>query len=246
VSELIQAPAKLTTYLHMKGLRGDGFHLLEAEMVSVDLFDRLTFAEGSGLAISGIGAEHLSNGPDNLVSRALGLVGRQAAVGLEKAIPAGGGLGGGSADAAAVFRWAGVDDTALAASLGSDVPFCLRNGRALVSGVGEIVERLNFEPRNYTLLMPPISVDTRAVYKAFDLGAGDRSHWCERNHLQQAAIAVEPRLLAWKRYLEESTGAEAVMAGSGSTWFVEGAHAQPADVESQGARWVAVATTPGS
>ena len=53
---------------------------------------------------------------------------------LDKRIPHGGGLGGGSADAAAVFRWAGVDDLALAATIGADVPFCIRGGRARVAG----------------------------------------------------------------------------------------------------------------
>ena len=69
-------------------------------------------------------------GRSNLVSRALRLVRRRAAVHIHKALPHGGGLGGGSADAAAVLRWAGFDDPARAVELGSDVPFCLVGGRA--------------------------------------------------------------------------------------------------------------------
>ena len=75
---------------------------------------------------------------------------------IDKRIPPGGGLGGGSADAAAVLRWAGVDDLAAAAALGADVPFCLVGGRARVRGIGEVVEPLPFVDRTVTLVMPPL------------------------------------------------------------------------------------------
>src|SRR5204862_6017924 len=100
---------------------------------------------------------------DNLVRRALALTGRRAHVRLGKRIPAGAGLGGGSADAAAVLRWAGIEDVALAARLGADVPFCLRGGRARVRGVGEVLEPLPFEARTYTLLLPSFGCSTVAV-----------------------------------------------------------------------------------
>ena len=105
------APAKLTISLRMTGVRPDGYHLIDAEMVSLDLADTLVFAEGDSLSIvteataSGALAVHADD--DNLVRRALRHVGRTASVMLTKRIPAGGGLGGGSSDAAAVFRWAG-------------------------------------------------------------------------------------------------------------------------------------------
>ena len=79
---------------------------------------------------------------------------------VEKHIPAGAGLGGGSSDAAAILRWAGVDDVELAASLGADVPFCLVGGRARVTGVGEIVEPLPFVARTYTIVTPLFGVST--------------------------------------------------------------------------------------
>ena len=99
---------------------------------------------------------------------ALRAAGRTAQVRLVKRIPAGAGLGGGSADAAAVLRWAGVDDLAVAASVGADVAFCLRGGRARVRGIGEVVEPLPFEDRTFTLLTPPFGCSTRAVYRAWD------------------------------------------------------------------------------
>ena len=105
-------------------------------MVALSLVDELVFEPGgSGLIVdtaAGVRPEHLPPAGANLVEAALAACGRQAAVRLTKRIPIGGGLGGGSADAAAVLRWAGVDDFALAVALGSDVPFCLAGGRRVV------------------------------------------------------------------------------------------------------------------
>jgi 4-diphosphocytidyl-2-C-methyl-D-erythritol kinase len=160
-------------------------------------------------------------GRDNLVLRALELTGRRAAVRLRKRIPAGAGLGGGSADAAAVLRWSGVRDAALALQLGADVPFCLQGGRAVVRGVGEVVEPLPPEPALFLLCTPPVAVPTPDAYRAFDeLGAGP-SDPERRNDLEHAALAVEPGLALWRDLLLEITGRRPQLAGSGSTWFVE-------------------------
>ena len=137
-SDVVRAPAKLTLSLRIMGVRDDGYHLLDAEMVTLELHDTLTFAGGDGLTIGGPFAAGIATGEENLVRRALRAVGRTAAVRVDKQIPAGGGLGGGSADAAAVLRWAGCDDLDVAARLGADVPFCLAGGRARVQGVGEV------------------------------------------------------------------------------------------------------------
>ncbi|MCL2393913.1 MAG: 4-(cytidine 5'-diphospho)-2-C-methyl-D-erythritol kinase, partial [Acidimicrobiaceae bacterium] len=163
----VQAPAKLTLSLRVTGVRDDGYHLLDSEMVTIDLADSLTFAPGDGLEVVGTAPA----GPGNLVLRALRAVGRTAAVKLVKRIPVGGGLGGGSADAAAVLRWAGCGDLEIAAGLGADVPFCLVGGRARVTGIGEVLEPLDFAPlagRTWTLLTPPFGVSTVAVYREWD------------------------------------------------------------------------------
>ena len=206
----VRAPAKLTLSLRVTGIRVDGYHLLDAEMVTLDLADELEIIEG--------GENDLP--ADNLVSRALAAVGRRAHVRLVKRIPAGAGLGGGSADAAALLRWAGCRDLAVAASLGADVPFCVVGGRARVRGVGEVVEPLPFEERTFTLLTPPLHVSTPAVYTAWDeLGGptGDRG-----NDLEPPALVVEPRLVEWRDRLGSATGITPRLAGSGGTWFVEG------------------------
>jgi 4-diphosphocytidyl-2-C-methyl-D-erythritol kinase len=216
----VDAPAKLTISLRITGVRDDGYHLIDAEMVSLDLADRLTFAEGDGLEVRGATGLAVPADDDNLVRRALRLAGRTAHVTLDKAIPAGAGLGGGSADAAAVLRWAGVEDLDLAASLGADVPFCLRGGRARVSGVGEVLDPLPFEARAFTLVTPPFGCSTPAVYRAWDDLGGPTAEGA--NDLEPAALVVEPRLAAWRDRLAEATGQVPTLAGSGATWFVDG------------------------
>ena len=134
-----RAPAKLTLYLRVVGVREDGYHLIDAEMVSLDYGDSLEIGDGDGLEVVGPCSAGVPTGKDNLVCRALGLTGRRARVRLDKQVPAGAGLGGGSADAAAVLRWAGCDDLAVAATLGADVAFCVVGGRARVGGVGQVV-----------------------------------------------------------------------------------------------------------
>jgi 4-diphosphocytidyl-2-C-methyl-D-erythritol kinase len=219
-----RAPAKLTLSLRVVGVRnGDGYHLLDAEMVTVDLADELEFRDGDGLDI--VGGSAVPEDDTNLVRRALRAVERSAHVRLRKRIPMGGGLGGGSADAAAVLRWAGVTDLGLAATLGADVPFCVVGGRARVRGIGEVVEPLPYQQRRFTLLTPPLFVSTPAVYRAWDELGGPAADG--PNDLEAAALMVEPRLAHWRDRLGDTTGATPVLAGSGSTWFVEGCFEGP-------------------
>jgi 4-diphosphocytidyl-2-C-methyl-D-erythritol kinase len=222
----VLAPAKLTLSLAVTGIRPDGYHELRAEMVALSLADELTVTEGGrGLSVSagpGVRADAWGNEQDNLITRALAAVGRRAAVHVVKRIPPGGGLGGGSSDAAAILRWAGCTDVGTARSLGSDVPFSLVGGRAVVEGTGEVVTPLAFVPRGFLLLIPPFGVDTRRVYGAWDDGCRPGSPARGANALREAAQMVEPRLGPWRDALGELTGEEPELAGSGSTWFVEG------------------------
>ncbi|MDA8062192.1 MAG: 4-(cytidine 5'-diphospho)-2-C-methyl-D-erythritol kinase [Actinomycetota bacterium] len=239
----LEAPAKLTLSLRVTGVRDDGYHLLEAEMVTVDLVDTLEIGPGDGLSVVGpadglgvvgpagrLSAAGATGAPvpadgTNLVNRALRALGRQARVRLTKRIPAGAGLGGGSADAAAVLRWGGCQDLMVAAGLGGDVPFCLVGGRALVSGIGEQLVPIplaELEDQAFTLLTPPLGVSTAEVYRAWDRLGGPRGE--RDNDLEPAALEVEPRLAVWRDRLGELTGEEPRLAGSGSTWWVPGEH----------------------
>lgn len=184
----------------------------------IEVFDAVRWSgapsSGPGEAIATV-----PSGPSNLVSKALALVGSRAAVSLIKRIPAGAGLGGGSSDAAAVLRWAGIDDPLAAATLGADVPFCVHGGRALVRGIGEVLEPLEFEEASFVICTPPLAVATALVYRAFDeIGpqGADGS-----NDLEAAAICVAPELAWWRALISDATGCTPVLAGSGASFFVE-------------------------
>lgn len=224
------APAKLTLSLRIVGVRADGYHEIDAEMVTLDFGDRLDIDPGgSGVEmIDRTGRPHPGWGEDdedNLVRRALTLARRTARVTVAKAVPAGAGLGGGSADAAAVLRWAGFDDVKAAASIGADVGFCLAGGRARVRGIGEIVDPRPHRPERYTLLTPPLSCPTPAVYAAWDELGGPVGP--NGNDLEPAALAAFPELARWRDQLADATGQTPRLAGSGGTWFVSGSHPGP-------------------
>lgn len=215
----VLAPAKLTLSLRITGVREDGYHLIDAEMATLDFADELLIEEGEGLVmLTDYEADDLDPS-ENLISKALALADRNAKVTVVKRIPMGAGLGGGSSDAAAVLRWAGIDDLDAAASLGADVPFCLVGGRARVGGIGEIVNPLPPQPAVYTLLTPPFGCSTRAVYEMWDeMGCPQGENG---NDLEPAALQAEPRLAEYRDRLAEATGQTPRLAGSGSTWFVE-------------------------
>lgn len=246
VAETLTAPAKLTRTLRITGVRADGYHLIDAEMVTIDLADTMLVEESAAgltlLVVRGVPIPDSERIEENLVVRALQAVDRSAAVTLTKRIPSGAGLGGGSADAAAILRWAGCTDVDLALELGADVPFCVLGGRARVRGVGEQVDPLPFDDVAglvVTLLTPPLHVSTPAVYQAWDAlgglsGAGP-------NDLEPAALVVAPDLVRWRDALADATGVAPTLAGSGATWFVEGAFP---DVVVDGIRAVVARTTP--
>jgi len=234
---VLQAPAKLTLSLRLTGVRPDGLHLIDAEMVSLDLCDTLELVEGGdGLtiragAVTGVDSavpDDVPTGPENLVNRALALAGRRAAVTLIKRIPSRAGLGGGSSDAGAILRWAGVDDLEAAAGLGADVAFCTVGGRARVRGIGEIVEPLPFVDAVYTLLTPPLACPTGEIYRRWDALGGPTGDL--GNDLEPAALAAVPELARWRDELGDATGLTPRLAGSGSTWFVAGGFPGPGRV----------------
>ena len=212
------APAKLTLSLRVTGCRDDGMHLIDAEMVTLDFGDMLHIEPGNSVVYAGT-YEGEGDGSD-LVSRALALVGEQRSVRVTKRIPPGAGLGGGSSDAAAILRAADFQDLSAAAAMGADIAFCLAGGRAQVSGIGELIEPLPFRAITVTLLTPPLHCSTPAIYRAWDSMGGPTGE--NGNDLEPAALHIEPRLARWRDRLSEHTGKPARLAGSGSTWFVEG------------------------
>lgn len=247
----LDAHAKLTLSLRITGVREDGFHLVDAEMVSLSLADTVTIEPDRPIATTAAGryADGVPLDDDNLVARALHLAGRDAVVHLDKRIPHGGGLGGGSADAAAVLRWAGwtgsPDELERAARLGADIAFCLVGGRARVRGIGEIVEPLPHVDRRVTLVIPPVRISTPAAYRAWDELGGPTAPG--PNDLEPAAIAVAPELARWRDRIGDATGRTPVLAGSGATWFVHGEHSNAlVALGNEGAEIIAARTVPAA
>lgn len=196
---VVEAPAKLNLRLKLQGLRADGYHLLRMLNVGVSLCDRVrlqTQAAGVSLSVSGPRADAadrgLSDPARNLAARAAQAFLRRfgvnggVSIALEKFIPAGAGLGGGSSDAAAVlramcalfdveFRAAGERAAGqlseIALELGADVPYFLRMGCAVVEGIGETVRAYDVPALHghpLLLLLPPFPLLTKEVYAAFD------------------------------------------------------------------------------
>ncbi len=218
----LTAPAKLTWFLEITGRREDGYHELRSEMVTLELADLLRVdSEGDYFRVEGAG-EDVPRDDTNLVARALKLVNRSAGVTLVKRIPSGGGLGGGSADAAAILRWAGGVSATRALELGGDVPFCQLGGRALVEGVGERLTPLDFVAREVTLMMPAFAVNTRRCYELYDELVTEGHQFDGRNHLERAATLAQPRLATTLAWLRATYGSQITVAGSGSTMFLEG------------------------
>ncbi len=249
-SVTLRAHAKLTLELRITGVRDDGYHLIDAEMVSLDLHDLITVTSGRpGLTASGPFADGIPLDDSNLVTRALRAAGADTSTGvhLDKRIPHGGGLGGGSTDAATVMRWAGFattpHDLQRASQLGADIPFCLVGGRARVRGIGDVIESLPHVDRIVTLVIPPLGVSTPAAYRTWDaLGAPTADG---PNDLEPAALVVEPELRRWRDLIGDRLGVAPVLAGSGATWFTDGERANAlGDLIDEGARVVVARTVP--
>lgn len=219
---IIESPAKLTVTLAVTGVRTDGYHLIDAEMVALDLHDVITVETANDISISVDGpfAHGVPTDQQNLVHRALELAEVTAHVRITKNIPHGGGLGGGSANAAAILRWAHFADLEKAATVGADIPFCMTGGRARVSGIGEIIQPQEFVARDITLIVPPVTISTPIVYRMWDSLGGPSGDF--GNDLEPAALEAFPGLAAWRDQIEAALGQRPHLAGSGATWFAHG------------------------
>jgi 4-diphosphocytidyl-2-C-methyl-D-erythritol kinase len=130
-----------------------------------------------------------------------------------------------------------------ASRLGADIPFCLVGGRARVRGIGELVEPLDHVDRIVTLIIPPLAVSTPAAYRAWDDLGGPLADG--PNDLEPAALVVEPELRRWRDRIADCVGTAPVLAGSGATWFVDGARANAlGELVDEGARVVVARTVP--
>jgi 4-diphosphocytidyl-2-C-methyl-D-erythritol kinase len=230
----LEAPAKLNLSLRVVGRRSDGFHLLDTWMVLLELADRLLLMPGAtGLRVEAPPADDVPVDEHNLAwgGFVTGLGGRPvlACLALEKRIPAGAGLGGGSSDAAAAWRLgrravggsetASLDDLAALSLLGADVPFfAARAGSADVTGIGEVVAPLPPpEADHAVLVVPAFRLSTAAVFaelRPSDLAA-DRP---AGNDLLGPALRLRPELGELMDRMRRA-GGEPRLTGSGSAIF---------------------------
>lgn len=235
------APAKLNLFLHVVGRRTDGYHLLQTVFRLVDHGDSLRFSprdDGEvvlATPLPGVPAE------SDLTVRAARLLCAETGcrkgveIGIEKRLPMGGGLGGGSSDAATVLMalnhlWKlglsrqRLQDIGL--SLGADVPVFIFGRNAFAEGVGETLQPVDLPPTWYVVLEPPVQVPTAAIFSAPELKRDtppmQLSDWTPgsgRNDLEAVAISRFPVVEDTLRWLAGFGVAR--MTGSGACVFAE-------------------------
>ena len=252
----ILAPAKINLSLRILGKRPDGFHDIESLVQKVDLFDRITFTNASDGRISLVCSDPDIPGDENnlacraamILAEAAGVRDRGVRIELEKNIPSGAGLGGGSSDAAAVLMglssfWKLSTTTGfladLGAQLGSDVPLFLYPSPAIIKGRGEIVLPLTARLSGYfVIIYPGFSVPSQWAYSNFRLTkTADKyrisalskaeggellpDDWSSLlvNDLEAAVIQKYPEIAKAKEALLEAGARAALMSGSGSAVF---------------------------
>jgi 4-diphosphocytidyl-2-C-methyl-D-erythritol kinase len=255
----VVAPAKINLFLRICGKIDAGYHLLDSAVVFARFGDHLTIEPSNDdqLAITGEFAKGLDGADDNLVMTALrgfraagGVIGGLS-ITLEKNIPVGAGLGGGSADAAALLR--AVNDLSsmplgkdalnhLAASLGADVLVCLAGGCQRIAGIGESMTPINLDFAGSILLVNPrIPLSTKDVFTRFTSPksgfAGSLSDLDAAgmvglgNDLTAIAIELAPAINSCLDRLAGSKGAIATaMSGSGASCFALFDHIDNAEI----------------
>lgn len=229
----LEAPAKLNLSLRVVGRRPDGYHLLETEMVLLELADRLLLLPGAtGLRVEAPPDDEVPLDRSNLAWRGLvaGIGGEPQLIclALEKRIPVGSGLGGGSSDAAAAWRLgrraagasaqATPDDLAHLARLGADVAFFAAGAAAArVRGIGEQVTPLADPAADFAVLAhPDFRLSTAEVYG--ELRPSDLTAEPGSNDLLAPSLRLRPELGDLMRQVA-AAGCEPRLTGSGSTIF---------------------------
>jgi 4-diphosphocytidyl-2-C-methyl-D-erythritol kinase len=237
------APAKLNLFLHVVGRRPDGYHLLQSVFTLIDRADRLRFRvrpDGHVARVNDVAGvpaeEDLTVRAALLLKEASGTP-LGADIEIEKRIPMGAGLGGGSSDAATTLivldrLWGtgfGPEALAeLAPGLGADVPFFLHGGAAWAEGTGDELRAIELPPRWYVVLTPPVQVPTREVFAAPELtrdteplkmedfsAVGGGKRW--RNDLESVVTKRWPVVRSHLEWL--AARGQARMTGSGACVF---------------------------
>ena len=233
------AYAKINLALHVRRRREDGYHDLETLFAFVDDGDKLTASPASRdvLHVSGEFAGALDDPFGNIVAKALGKLRHVPgwSVRLDKRLPVAAGLGGGSADAGAIFRmverWGGLPDNwqDIAAALGADVPACVASEACIGLGTGTELSPVDNDLAGIHVLLvnPRVPLATGSVFRAWDgidcgampTGSARDIALAGRNDLQAAAIALCPPVAEVLSALSATRPLIARMSGSGATCF---------------------------
>ena len=247
----LAAHAKINLSLLIKYRRPDGFHEIESVFQEIDWGDDLFLQEAEGYTFE-TNSILLREEVDNLCLKAAKLMGHECNIPglyirLIKRIPLGAGLGGGSSDAAAVLKGInviynlklhGADLIALAAKLGSDIPFFINGGSAFVYGRGELIQPVEIDT-NYTLILihPEVSISTAWAYANLKMGLTKAfiktkfigfevqnlsvENFRDKfsNDFEKSLFAAYPQLADCKQMLYGSGADFACMSGSGSTIY---------------------------
>lgn len=233
------AYAKINLALHVRARRDDGYHELETLFAFVDAGDKLTAqaADQDSLTTVGEFAPQLTDPFGNIVAQALSALPRPGglAVTLEKNLPVAAGLGGGSADAGAIFRIVremhGLPDDwhERAARLGADVPACVESAACIGRGTGTELEPVENDLTGTPVLLvnPRVPLATGPVFKAWDgtdrgplpTGPASRIAADGRNDLEAAAITLCPPVADVLAALRGTAADLVRMSGSGATCF---------------------------
>jgi 4-diphosphocytidyl-2-C-methyl-D-erythritol kinase len=236
----VAAPAKVNLFLHVTGRRSDGYHLLESLMAPLDFGDTVTLATRNDGAIVRVRDLPGIAPDDDLSIRAARALQREARcalgadIAIDKRIPQGSGLGGGSSDAASVLialnalwqlHWSRERLIAIGTTLGADVAFFLGDGPAIARGIGERLTPVTLPSIWIALIVPPIHVPTASIFAAPELTRSTPSAKINvfsesygRNDLQPIAAARYPVVAEALARLAATTNA-ARMTGSGACVF---------------------------
>ncbi len=235
------APAKINLALHVLGRRADGYHELDSRVAFVDVGDDIVISTShrNSLRVDGIFADDVPLGDDNIIWKAWRALNElfplpYVTVGLTKNLPVASGIGGGSADGAAMLRGllrligqtlSQAQVTAFARSLGADVPVCFYSKACRMTGIGETISILTDKlPTALVLANPGLGCSTPQIFQAMNLQLGENyvqgsELW--RNDLTQAALRVQPIIGDVLGALHNENIGSVRMSGSGATCFAE-------------------------
>ena len=248
----LPAPAKLNLFLHVTGRRSDGYHLLETVFELIDLQDRVHLSRRDDGRVVRVEPIPEVDPEQDLTVRAARLLAQASGcplgveIALDKRIPMGGGLGGGSSDAATVLlalnrlwdlHWPCERLAALGLRLGADVPFFVFGETAYATGIGEQLQPLPLPQRWYVVLAPRVGVPTQGVFADPDLTRDTKPHKIRglsrgdqvfrgRNDLQRVVMSRQPLVAAALEALEQAARDVGIdprparMTGSGACVFL--------------------------